>query len=177
MIIIMKIYYNSLNVEKLSTADINELWDKVDTEEYGDIISAAIECVNAELIDGESLKLSLELFDKEEECIRPVTDFYLGKQALRGTPLIEKQYGDAGRELGKLLNLPSEDDAQAFIGVFDNIFERGLGVQTINRDERLYGLMNNWSKWNETSKQLIKDDFERSLKKYNISYKAVYYFQ
>lgn len=158
-----EIYYDSLNVEKLSAADINELWHKVDPKEYGDIIRAAIECVKAELIDGRSL----ELYDKEENCIRRVTKFYLGEQA-EGWPLIEKQYGDAGRELGKLLDLPREDDAQIFIGVFDEIFEHEVSVQTISRDEKFYGLMNIWSKWNETSKQLIKDDFEKSLKKYDI---------
>jgi hypothetical protein len=162
-----EMYYNSLNVEKLSTADINELWNKVDKKNYGDIISAAIECAKADLISGDSLKFSLELYDNVEDHIRPATDFYLGKQAPDGKPLIEKQYGDAGRELGKLLNLPSDYDAP--VGIFDNIFERGLGVKTLNRDERLYGLMNSWSKWNETSKQLIKDDFERSLKDHNIA--------
>jgi len=162
-----EIYYDSLKVEKLSTADINELWGKVDTEKYGDIIRVAIECVTAEIIDSESLKLSLELFDKEEKCIRPVTDFYLGEQPSKGVPLIEKQYGDTGRELGKILNLLSKNDPPH--GVFDTIFERGFGVQTINSDEELYRLMNSWSKWNETSKQFIKDDFEKSLKKHNIT--------
>lgn len=168
------LYYDSLDVKKLSVDDINGLWNSVDEEDFRDIIRVAIECVNAEIIDGESLKLSLELFDKEEERIRPVTDFYLGKQARKGVPSIEKQYGDAGRELGKLLNLLSEDDP--IPGVFDTIFERGFGVHTISSDEKLFGLMTSWSKWNETSRQLIKDDFEKSLKKNNFSMKPLIIF-
>ena len=158
-------YLESLNVKTLSIADINELWKKVDPGKYGEIINVALECVKAKLIFGRLL----ELFDKEEKRIRPVTDFYLGKQAPKGIPLIEEQYGDSGRDLGKLLDLPVEDDAHAFIGVFDKIFEKKLGVQTINRSEKFYGLMKNWSKWDKTSKQLIKDDLKDSLKKHNLA--------
>jgi hypothetical protein len=158
-------YYNSLNVEKLSTGDINQLWEKADEKKYDDIIQVAIECVKADLIFGGSL----EIFDKEEKRPRPVTDFYLGKQAPKGTPLIEKQYGESGRELGNLLKLPIEDDAQVFVGVFDKILSKKFGVQTIKSGEKFYNLLNNWSKWNDTSKQLIKDDLEGSLKKYDIA--------
>jgi hypothetical protein len=160
-------YLDSLHVEKFSTADINKLWENVDAEKFADIISAAIECVKAELIFGRSL----ELYDTEEKRIRPVTDFYLGKRAPEGTPLIEKQYGDVGRELGKLLNLPIEDDAQAFTGTFDKIFDKKMGVQTIKRGEKFYKILNNWSKWPDCSKQLIKDEVKNCLKKHNFSTK------
>ncbi|MGE0086666.1 MAG: hypothetical protein AB7S75_19850 [Desulfococcaceae bacterium] len=97
-----KAYLDSLNVRRPDITDINSLWDKNDIEQT-DILKTAMEFSNADLNIAE-----LKLFDKNEECLRPATEWMIAgnvKNYSSKNPLIDIQYGEIGYKLGKILKL------------------------------------------------------------------------
>ena len=156
------VYLNSLNVRSPRVSDINALWGQVDEAKYLDIIKIALE-FNAL---GISLA-GLDLYDYEQDRLRPAKDFHLGLEGPKGSALIEKQYGQEGQRLGKILGLTAETDANLFVGLFAKIID-GV-IDDLEAGKEVYRLLKYWIDWDPTSRGLIAGDLRDALKRRNIA--------
>lgn len=156
------VYLNSLNVRSPRVSNINALWGQVDEAKYLDIIKIALE-FNAL---GISL-VGLELYDYEQGRLRPAKDFHLGLEGAKGSALIEKQYGQEGQSLGKILGLTAETDANLFLGLFAQILD-GV-IDDLEAGKQVYRLLKYWIDWEPTSRGLIAGDLREALKRRDIA--------
>ena len=94
-------YLDSLRVRRPEIGDINGLWNNEKIEQFT-ILSIAIEFVNA----GINIT-DLKLFDKNTRKLRISDEWMIGGESddQEGQPFIDRQYGDIGHKLGKILHL------------------------------------------------------------------------
>jgi len=153
-------YLKSLKVRDPKITDVNSLWGKMEEKDYTEIITMAIEFLEAQISGS-----GLEIYDKEAKRLRPATDFKLGRESAKGVPLIEMQYGELGRKLGELLNLPEENEVNSYLGLFENIFKAGLKGRKDFSDD-LYRLLKHWQGWDASSQGVIANDLQKAIDKY-----------
>lgn len=152
-------YLESLNLSSPTISDINLLWDRKDPQYYNDIIQVAIELLKMNVIsDG------LLLYDKDKKQLRPYDDFRLGKTALAGIPLIEKQYGEAGRILGHLLKLHSESKLTTYMQLLEQLYAK-LPNSLEQYHAQILGLLDEWASLDETGRQDLVQAANKSRKK------------
>lgn len=153
------IYLDSLEVRAPKITDLNLLWDKLGEKNFPDIIKVAVEFLKLDISGA-----GLELYDKEADRLRPASDFRLGREGTKGVPLIERQYGELGRELGELLRLPEENEVSSYLEFFENI----LSIWPDPIDDLLgdlYRLLKYWQDWDVGSRGLIANSLRDALDK------------
>ncbi|HAG10717.1 MAG TPA: hypothetical protein DCK76_04890 [Desulfotomaculum sp.] len=153
-------YLKSLKVRVPKITDVNSLWGEMEEKECTEIIKVAVEFLEAHISGS-----GLEIYDREAKRLRPATDFKLGREGAKGIPLIERQYGEPGRKLGELLNLPEENEINSYLGLFENIFEAGLSGRDDLSDD-LHRLLKHWQGWDASSQGVIANDLQKARDKY-----------
>ncbi|MDP3014180.1 MAG: hypothetical protein Q8M92_08075 [Candidatus Subteraquimicrobiales bacterium] len=148
-------FLDSLDIRKPRLAEVNVLFKQYHQEYYRDIARVAIELINVGV-----QKWGLELYDFKENRIRPVSEFKLGKNSLRGCPLIEEQYGDIGRKLGEIYSLETETEISSFLGLFHEYFKNG---PTENLCEQIHEMLKGWVQLSEPQRSQIKQDIQKTL--------------
>ncbi len=163
------VYLNSFNVRTPKITDVNSLWDKLGKKDYPEIIKVALE-----FLDIGISWAGLMLFDKETGCLRPASDFRLGREGSKGVPLIEKQYGKLGRILGEKLGLPEENEVNSFMGLFENMLSARPLVEEFADD--LYRLLKHWQSWDTGSRGIIASELRVALGKHEMESPPVVLF-
>jgi len=163
-------YLNSLNIRDISLLDLNKLWDRVNADEYDDIIKLAIEIIK---LYGEVP--GLQVYDKEKKKLRNISEFRIGEIASSGIPLISKQYGEFGERLGRLLNLREEREIKTYKRIFDKVFSEEFQYDQ-EAKKAFYMLLKNWHKWGQADKGKMAQQLEKRLQELGYAYKPVIVF-
>jgi len=162
-------YLDSFNVRTPKITDVNALWDKFEKKNYPEIIKVALEFLEFGVSEA-----GLMLFDKETGCLRPASDFRLGREGSKGVPLIEKQYGKLGRLLGEKLGLPEENEVNSFFGLFENMLSARTLIDEFVED--LYRLLKHWQSWDTGSRGIIASELRVALGKHEMEVPPVVVF-
>jgi hypothetical protein len=163
-------YLDSLEVREPQITDVNLLWGKFDENDYPEVLKVALEFLEAN-ISGVGLKI----YDKESGNLRPATDFMLGREGAKGVPLIESQYGDLGKDIGKKLSLHEENEVDAYSGLFDKIISAGFNGWN-NFSEDLCRLLKHWQDWDAASQRIIANELQSACVKYGLEEPPVVIF-
>lgn len=158
-------YLNSLSVQPLSMADVNDLWQSKGCPDLQDIIKIIIELLRIGVSKSE-----LELYDYAEKRFRSATDFKLGDISAPGVPLIEEQYPQVGTTLGELLGLEVLNEVAHFSGLItsmiDNYPEGGS-------DEQFYKLTIRINSWHYDDRYLIRQELKEAMESNQLSFPPV----
>lgn len=156
------VFLDTLAIRPLSISHVNPLWGIIGKTSPHEVLQVAIELLELGIAGREAL----QVFDKEFGRLRPAADFQLGKEGMKGIPLIEVQYGKLGRRLGELLELRTADDADDYVGLLGRILkEHSNGAQT-KHEPKLYELLSRWQHWDALRRGRIAIDFHEAISVY-----------
>lgn len=160
-------YLDSLNIRKIRLDDLNTLWNKVDEEQYINILKLAIELLN----NGYE-KENFKILDKRTNDLKKCEDFRIGEMVNRNIPSISKQYGVTGEKLGKMLNLKEESAAKAYGDIFEKIIIMNEEIPS-EEIHRFINMLMSWNKWNPKDRADLIKKLKERCKLLNINNKPV----
>ncbi|MDQ0878971.1 hypothetical protein QFZ77_007630 [Paenibacillus sp. V4I3] len=118
------VYLDSLGILEPKVEDLNNLWERLQENQYSEMILVALEFLEA----GVDIA-NFMLYDFQDQKLRPISEFRLGSNFDLELPLIEKNYGDNGRVLGEKLGLSVENETTPYIHIVDQLLNTSNDVQ------------------------------------------------
>lgn len=151
-----RLYLDSLGIREMVFEDLDNLWKLVDSYRFDDIIRLIIELYHHKLPYN-----SIQIMDKRQMKLVDIKDFRLGMGSNEDAPLIEKQYGELGTELGRLFNLAKEGTIDSFKGTIKNLLvHHKTDGNTI---KRFLLLLQEWNGYSADEKKLMIDEFKSGV--------------
>lgn len=156
-----KNFLESLHIKEIKLSDLVINWEEAGRNiEFKYVLLAAVELLEAG-VSPEGLLIE----DVESKELIPSSEYKLGSSINNESKyMIEEQYGEIGKKAGKLLGLLEESDITRYLGIFSEYFEsedKSLVVK------KIYSLLRKWSEWDLDNKNVIKNDLNKAVEKFN----------
>lgn len=149
-------YLDSFEINSPDISHVNELWEKQGREKYDEILEVALEFASI----GVNIS-TLLIFDKTTSTLKAATDFCMGFEGPDATPLIQKQYGEVGEEIGRILGLRDGNGPD----IYANTFEEILHSRRVSKDntELLHRILMQYPSWDMSAQQAMREYFEETM--------------
>ena len=151
-------YLSSLNIKELSVIEINSLWRPSQKIDHNVVLQIIIEYIKAGYPNE-----GLQLLDRTTGRLLRYNSFRMGSKAAPGVPLIEAQYGNLGRLLGELLNLPSESKTTSYRKLLSIIFDNLPKSMNDNVDD-IYQMLKDWKTLGDSARSFLCLDYRKRCK-------------
>ncbi len=151
------LYLESLEVPHITYRHLEMLWKNIGENRHEDIIDFI-----SQLMDLNIAHDDVRILNRETGRMNHLSRFKLGKISFTEDPLIEEQYGEAGKRLGERYGLVRGGTIESYKG-----FVSALVKDTIASDETLKGFMSllqEWSSYKASEKMTIIEEFSVMVK-------------
>ncbi len=151
-----RLYLETIEVPYISYEDVEILWKRISENRYEDIIDFISQMIymNISYTD-------IRILNKNTGKLTKLSRFKLGKISFNEDPLIEEQYGEAGKRLGELYGLTKGGTIESYKNTITSMMSGSeIGEETLRR---FMSLLQEWNTYKANEKMIIIEEFSTAV--------------
>lgn len=156
-----ELYLESLEIPYISFEDVEVLWGKISENRYEDIIDLI-----AQMIEMNIPYSDIRILNKSTGKLTKLRQFKLGKVSFDEDPLIEEQYGEAGKRLGERYGLTKGGTIESYKDIVAVLVRNSeVSEETL---KRFLNLIQEWNTYKANEKMIIMEEFSATVEEMKI---------